>query len=150
MKIFVATILFRSESETDAKSVIGATLEEVKNKVLVLKEKFKNDCFDIDDENYEESIGENYVNAWSNACFCEFSAEISEQFVGEDGCAEYCNVCEGESEINGIFEVQTCSKCGELIVPCSLCPIDEDLIRPCDTCPLSMECTLKRLNEGIE
>lgn len=149
MEVFVATILFRSETETDAKSVIGSTLEEVKNKVYVLREKFKQDCFDEDDEDYDESEGEDYINAWSNCCFCEFSANIEMQTIGESGCAEYCNECECESEINGVFEVQPCSECGEFLVPCSICPIDINNNPPCDTCPLSKECERLKLGNNI-
>lgn len=145
MEVFVATILFRSETETDAKSVIGSTLEEVKNKVYVLREKFKQDCFDEDDEDYDESEGENYINAWSNNFFLEFSADIESQIIGEYR-EEHCEECDDFSETNGIFEVQPCTECGNFIVPCSICPIDTDNYRPCDTCPLNKEC--ERLNLG--
>lgn len=146
MEVFVATILFRSECETNAKSVIGSTLEEVRNKVKVLREEFKQNYFDEDDDDYGENEGEFFLNAWSNNSFLNFTADIESQTIGEVGEDECCSDCLCMSETNGIFEVQPCTECGEFIVPCSLCPIEQEDSRPCNTCPLNKEC--ERLNLG--
>lgn len=44
---------------------------------------------------------------------------------------EWCPKCDSESIITMNFRVQTCSECGEDILPCSLCE-DEN----CLECPL--------------
>ncbi|MEG1142724.1 MAG: hypothetical protein RSE41_09845, partial [Clostridia bacterium] len=48
---------------------------------------------------------------------------------------EYCSLCDGESEVKNDFKIQRCTECGELILPCQICVMDE--VNCGSDCPLN-------------
>lgn len=68
----------------------------------------------------------------------EDDAEEPEQEASEQTCEpkayQWCNKCQSTAELEYDFKVQRCPTCGNLIVPCSICPIAK-CVNPC---PLMM------------
>lgn len=53
---------------------------------------------------------------------------------------EYCSNCNSTIETSGEFKLHICPECGEYVVPCNICPLD-DHSRNCTNCPLAILAT---------
>lgn len=59
---------------------------------------------------------------WEKAEWQDFEDDVQEN---TDKPTEFCVNCLEDVDIENEFKVQKCPKCGEWLVPCSLCPLEE-------------------------
>lgn len=107
------------------------------------------DIYDIDKENDKEqfsySADKNYLvrkekganePTWEGWYIDIY--EAVEGFTTE----EYCSNCNSFVKLPSDFAVQICPECGGAIVPCNICPLNDDE-RACANCPLAKYAEIK-------
>lgn len=82
MTIYTITTLFRSEDNTDVHTYVKHTKEEAIDLAKKLREDFHKEYFESGDNDYCEGVESDwYIEAWSNAWFLNFSADITEHEI---------------------------------------------------------------------
>mgnify|MGYP003288800029 CR=1 FL=1 len=65
--------------------------------------------------------------------------KIEYRITNDKYTIEYCSSCEQEVKLKNEFKIQKCPKCGAYIIPCNLCPIDNECT---SKCPLDILCRI--------